>query len=518
MKRILSVFWIFLLLTACAAEPQEIPQELPQEGSAPQAQSVPESEPAEPEFSEGDPDPVSYIFIEDGQRFAKLGGKKPAGETLEEMPAAPFVEHDAFYFPLQFVAEAMGVQYAFTNNCAYLQCDGHMTQFFMDSPRFIVDGVEGRVEGERRLYRKGRQYGPVDEHFTPVLRDGVVFLPVEYLPEEFRMSYNSFGPQLRIEDYGDQVFFQVFFQNDRWLPTEVKTAHAVTLYAGVSEALADGERVPLPAAPFVENDIFYYPVEAMAEWMEVGYSRAGDTFRLFTSDDDIQLFLNSRRYVLNGQAGMRETAHIPADDAFVPVERNGVVFLPSDFLLGDMGRFFLIDEYPNPEPGIVIFTHRRIEEDGIGGFYLEHKFDETPPELRAGLHCIGKLGEFDMDYDVIGYTGGGLDVHVLRLKPDGQNGGSLDGTISAVLTTNPEFSTPRGLRCGDLPRRAWELYAYGGGGGYPRLRYDCPDNGPISAIGFSLMNEVTVHLGMPYYIVQGVPDEWFDTPAFWESE
>lgn len=54
MKRILSVFWVFLLLTACATELQEIPQELPQERAAPvmQAQAVPESEPAEPEFTE----------------------------------------------------------------------------------------------------------------------------------------------------------------------------------------------------------------------------------------------------------------------------------------------------------------------------------------------------------------------------------------------------------------------------------------------------------------------------------
>lgn len=266
---------------------------------------------------------------------------------MEEMPAAPFVEHDAFYFPLQFVAEAMGVQYAFADGCAYLQWDGHMTQFFVDSPRFIVDGVEGQVEGERRLYRKGWQYGPVDAHFTPVLRDGVVFLPVEYLPVEFRMSYNSFGPQLRIDDDGDHVYFQ----NDRQLPTEVKTAHAVTLYAGVPEALADGERVPLPAAPFVENEIFYFPVKAMAEWMEVGYSRSGDSFCLFSSDDSIQLFLDSRQYVLNGQTGQREGERkiftpeplydnsIPVDDSYVPVERDGVVFLPSDYFLGDMGSF-----------------------------------------------------------------------------------------------------------------------------------------------------------------------------------
>ncbi len=296
MKRILRVFWVLLLLTACAAEPQEIPQEAPAPVTLEREPAVPEPMREEPEFSPVNPNPVRDILMEAGQRTAQ------ANSEPVEMPAAPFVEHDTFYFPLQFVAEAMGVQYAFADSCAYLQWDGHMTQFFIDSPRFIVDGVEGQVGGERRRYRKGVPLGPVDEYFTPLLRDGVVFLPVEYLPVEFRMSYNSFGPQIRLESDGNRMFFK----NDRLPPTDVKTAHAVTLYAGVCEALADGERVPLPAAPFVENEIFYFPVEAMADWMEVGYSRTGDTFSLFTSDDSIRLFLNSRQYVLNGQTGQRE--------------------------------------------------------------------------------------------------------------------------------------------------------------------------------------------------------------------
>ncbi len=293
-------------------------------------------------------------------------------------------------------------------------------------------------------------------------------------------------------------------------------------------------RVPLPAAPFVENEIFYFPVEAMADWMEVGYSRTGDTFSLFTSDDSIRLFLNSRQYVLNGQTGQREgerriytpqsmnNNYIPVDDTYVPVERDGVVFLPSDYFWGDMGYFFLIEEYPVPQPGMVIFTHRKMEELGIGGFYLRHKFDETQPELRAGLHCIGNLGalESDPDYDIIGYTGNGLDVHVLRLRHDAEweNSGSMDGTISAVLTTNPEIPTPRGLRCGDMPRRAWELYGTGPhAGAAPVLRYECPDNGPITAVGFAYFWETSVHMGAPYHTLYGKLDEWFETPGFWES-
>lgn len=519
MKRMLCMLWTLLFLVSCAAPPQESPQEVPaREAVTLDPDTVaPESEPEGPAFSPVNPRPAGSIVMESGQRRADVDSQ------WVEMPAAPFVEHDSFYFPLQFLAEAMGVQYAYANGCAYLQCGEHVTQFFIDSPHFIVDGVEGRVEGTRRLYRKGLPEGRVDEYFTPVLRDGVVFLPIEYLPAEFRSSYNSFGPQVRLDGLGNVVCFQ----NDRRPPVKTSSAIAVTLYAGVSEALADGESVPLPAAPFVENGSFYFPVEAVAELLGLGYLQTGNSFVLSNSEHGVRFFLNSRLFVLNGETGHREGVrrtfapngdYLPADDSFVPVERDGVVFLPANYL-GDSRSFlrcklFHLEE--DPVTGMVILSDPFVAEQGIGGFYLGHKFDETPPELRAGLHCIGKLGEYEEEYDIIGYTGNGLHVHVTRRKPGGYNGGNLDGTISAVWTADPAIPTPRGLRCGDMPRRAWELYGHGDGS-YPLFRYDCPDNGPITAIGFAYFREVTVYIGAPYYTVVGVPDEWFDTPPFWES-
>ncbi len=518
MKRILNVFWMLLLLTACAVEPQEIPQVLPQEVPEPVTVEPAEPERAEPEFSSVNPNPVRDILMKAGQRIAQANSKPL------EMPAAPFVEHGAFYFPLQFVAEAMGVQYVFTDGCAYLKYDDHVTQFFIDSQRFIVDGVEGRAEGERTQFCDGLPKAPVDESFTPLLRDGIVFLPVEYLPVEFRLSYNSFGAQMCPEN--DNL---VCFQNDLFTEAERGTALAVTLCPNVSEALVDGVRTPLPAAPFVENGIFYYPVEAVVEQLGVGYSRTGDTFRLFNAKHDVQFFLNSRQYVSDNRPGLREGSRdvfasgrkiVPVDNNYVPVERNGVVFLPSDFcdiedivsFLGELGY----NEYPDAE--MVIFTSHIREERGIGGFYLWHKFDETPRELRADLHCIGKLGEYegayDYEYDIIGYAGNGLNVHVLRLKPGRQNTGWRDGTISAVSTTNPEYSTPRGLRCGDMPRRAWEIYGYEFT--HELYFYWSEPNGPITDICFSVLKELPRRKRNFSYLF-GEAYEWFETPGFWES-
>lgn len=526
MKRILCVFLTLLLLTACAAQPQEISQGVPvsEPVTLDPDLAVPDSKPSEPEFSPVNPYPASYVSLEAGDRVAYLDGR------TAKLPAAPFVEHDAFYFPLQFVAEAMGVEYAFADGCAYLRYDGHITQFFVNSPRFIVDGVEGRVEGERRLYREGLPQGPVDMFFKPVLRNGAVFLPVEYLPAAFRRAYNSFGAQM-CPDRQQTVRFE-----NNLFPTETGPALAVTLCPNAPEALVNGERTPLPAAPFVENDVFYFPVETVAQWMGVGFSRSGDTFWLFNSSYDTRFYLNTRDYVMNGRIGERDGTrraftsrdYVPVDDTYVPVERDGVIFLPSDYMEGVGCCFWYWTEYTGyseaPEPGMVIIENFSIPEDGLGGFYLGQTFDETAPELRAGLQCTSTLGEFG-EYDIVGYTGGGLTVHVLRLRPGEPNSGQCDGTVAAVFTTNPAIPTPRGLRCGDTPRRAWELYAYGPMG----FRFSCPDNGPITIAGFVRLtqDQVTTPTGAPYDPIPNegldfhdgpfLPDEWLSSPPFWQT-
>lgn len=262
------------------------------------------------------------------------------------------------------------------------------------------------------------------------------------------------------------------------------------------------------------------------EQFGVGYSRTGDTFRLFDAKHDVQFFLNSRQYVSDNRPGLREGFRdvfapgyesVPVDNNYVPLERNGVVFLPSDFCEAE-GLFWQFEctgynEYPDAK--MLIFTSHIREERGLGGFYLWHKFDETPQELRAGLHCIGKLGEYEEEYDIIGYAGNGLTVHVLRLKPGMENIELYDGTISAVSTTNPEHSTPRGLRCGDMPRRAWEIYGYEFAHGL-YFHWTEP-NGPVTDIRFSVLKELPGKKRNSSYLF-GEAYAWFETPGFWESQ
>ena len=484
MKRLFYALLSLVLLTACAAEPLEPPQEVP----------APEPERTEPVFSPVNPDPADHIIVRLDKRYAQVDVKSL------EMPAPPFLEHDTFYFPLQFVAEAFGVQYAFANGCAYLQCDGHITQFFIDSTRFVVDSVEGHAEGNHALFREGLPQAPVDERFTPLLRDGVVFLPVDFLPTQFRSAYNSFGAQMCPEDCENNG---VHFFNDRFPPTETDTALSVSLFPNDTEALVNGVPTQLPAAPFIENDVFFFPVETMAELMGVGFERIGNSFRLFNSDYEVRLFLNSRLYVMNGQAAQRVRNHrvftpwpnyVPVDDSYVPVERDGVIFLPSDYFQDQQAfyhrEFFHLHEDLYPESGVVVFSDPSADEQGIGGFYLNHKFDNTPPELRANLRCVGKIGEYE-GYDILVYFHGGLTVHVLRLQPGQANTLCIDGVITAVAATNPAFSTPRGLRCGDSPERARQLY----GNDFtltPHGQY--LKNGPITAIAFLSQYDDTIRM------------------------
>ncbi len=94
----------------------------------------------------------------------------------------------------------------------------------------------------------------------------------------------------------------------------------------------------------------------------------------------------------------------------------------------------------------------------------------------------------------------------------------MDGWIIAVEVTDPAWPTPRGLRCGDMPRRAWEISGYGPSETGYGFYFNCPDNGPITAIGFVELKVEKLYIDLDHPFPRGTPaPEWFETPAFWES-
>lgn len=237
-------------------------------------------------------------------------------------------------------------------------------------------------------------------------------------------------------------------------------AGGITLYAGSDTALVNSQPVQMPAAPFVENDIFYLPLQFVAETMGWKYQYADGTVRLQSFLHWTTLTVGERTICADGA----EATVMGGDaaDFYVPVERDGVVFMPFDFLDArtDNDTVSQIDFYAQwfPEGGYVIIKGDG-KEEGLGGFYVWDIYDNLPAEQRAGMEELGVVAVSRDVYDVVEYGADGLFVHVLRLQDGYENTDQLDGYISAVYTTNPEIPTPRGLRVGDSISRIYTTYS-----------------------------------------------------------
>ena len=265
-------------------------------------------------------------------------------------------------------------------------------------------------------------------------------------------------------DYGDAAF-----------------CGGVTLFAGDTLALVNSEEVTMEGAPFFEGDAFYVPLRFAAETLGWHYAEDGDAIALsatktwewsvdFAPDggyylrpcepvtQELGLTVGERAFTRNGDA-------VESCSAGVPVRKNGVVYLPLDFLTFSDGEgqqsvpwLFGGSSY-DPETGYAILNGQR-NEAGLGGFTVWQNWDELPEAQREGFAETGMLGQSSIgEYNVVEYTRGGLRVHVLRLMAGGtESSGDYDGAIVGVYTSDPDIATPRGLRPDDPWEKAEQVY------------------------------------------------------------
>lgn len=236
-------------------------------------------------------------------------------------------------------------------------------------------------------------------------------------------------------------------------------AGGITLYAGSDTALVNSEPVEMPAAPFVENDIFYIPLQFVAETMGWEYQYEDGTVRLQSSLHWTTLTVGERTICADGVDATVTGGD--AADFYVPVERDGIVFMPLNFLSArtdnDTRSSLSFRTQMFPEDGYVLLSgHGR--ENGIGGFYVWDIYDNLPEQQRACMRELGVVAVSRDVYNVVEYGADGLFVHVLRLQDGYENTDQLDGYISAVYTTNPDIPTPRGLRVGESVSRISTTY------------------------------------------------------------
>lgn len=266
-------------------------------------------------------------------------------------------------------------------------------------------------------------------------------------------------------DYGDAAF-----------------CGGITLFAGDPVALVNSEEVTMEGAPFFENDEFYVPLRFAAETLGWHYAEDGDAITLsaaktwewcvdFAPDGGyflrpcepvtqaLHLTVGERAFTLNGEA-------VESCSAGVPVRRDGVVFLPLDFLTFFDGK----EQQPVPwlfggstydsETGYAILNGQR-NEAGLGGFAVWQNWDKLPEAQREGFaQAETQPGPLSIgDYDIVAYTRGGLSVHVLQPMTGGTEFSSdFDGAITGVYTSDPNIATPRGLRPGDSWEKAEQIY------------------------------------------------------------
>lgn len=231
----------------------------------------------------------------------------------------------------------------------------------------------------------------------------------------------------------------------------------ITLYADSPTAFVNSEPIDIPATPFVENGIFYIPLQFVAETMDWSYQKQNDIVTLRFGNFETELTIGERSICVDGEQTTVncydwQFSEADADhDPYVPIVREHAVFIPCNFLSARtdqdiLSRLSFRTQW-FPEEGYAILSGHG-KEDGLGGFYVWDIYDDLPEVQRAGMEELGVVGFSREAYDDVEYGADGLFVHVLRLRDGCEDMDRLDGVISAVYTTNPEIATARGLCVG----------------------------------------------------------------------
>ena len=244
-----------------------------------------------------------------------------------------------------------------------------------------------------------------------------------------------------------------------------ENAYALTLRAGDSDALLNGEAVSLSAPPFVRNESFYLPLEPVAELLGGRCLLQGSQVTLELMGHTSVYTLYNGNFTVDGEAFRLpevRTAFSPSRDhltvaeTFGPVLEQGKVFLPLTFLeTCDAG---LRLDWIDPEHAMVILSSFQ-HELGVKEAKLLYRYEHLSPEFRNSLTDLGLVGQVgDLPYDEQKYANDGVALYVMRLRPGFQDLEHMDGKIAAIHVTGRGPSTPRGLRVGDDVQRAKLLY------------------------------------------------------------
>lgn len=265
----------------------------------------------------------------------------------------------------------------------------------------------------------------------------------------------------------------------------------VSLRAGSTEALYCGnlngtmhygDPATLSAAPFIQDGVFYFPLEDVVPLMGGTCQIKGDAAEVYLYEQELIFRVGSQEITIDGV-----THRSYCEDERAPQMIDGIFYLPQGFTASNQGTGLDGPElWLYPDMGIMILSKSTAVkcELGAAGAWLEEPFAQVPASVRASLRSKGTEPVAPRGgYDAERYDGDVISIWVARSNDPEDETPALDGCVVAVHLTGDTYCTWRGLRVGDSRERAELLYGDLG-----------PDSSLFQAFPFEVEFDETDHV------------------------
>ena len=199
--------------------------------------------------------------------------------------------------------------------------------------------------------------------------------------------------------------------------TENDGQYVVSIFRDSSTAFCNGEKVILSAPPFLQGDIFFYPLQDIARLYGATYFFDGRFIRIDTGFSTLICELGKGAFTLNGASYSTtqydsfhpERSYVPVTDEYVPQIVNGTVFVPLDFFGSHFTWGGSLLAFPEDDMAIWGEFHN---ENGIDGVKLGYYYDLIPQGMRNAAVCDGVVDQV-LTYNIVRYRLEGMEIYVM---------------------------------------------------------------------------------------------------------
>ena len=228
----------------------------------------------------------------------------------------------------------------------------------------------------------------------------------------------------------------------------------LSLRAGSTHILLNGEDAELQFSPFISDGVFYVPLREIAEL-------CGGVVKYLPEDQSVLLAFPqtmqrdaafARLWLASGEIKLDAETTGPAAGILpvsTPIVMDGHTFVP----IGYFFRFGCATPVVSEDQAILFSTGYRV---GAGPFNIEDDFNALAPEVQAQFYPTGEYTVYENDtgrQEV--WTNGDVDL-ILAVGSRYWEEGSRP--ILRIEVKNPGISTDWGLQVGDSAQRYYDLY------------------------------------------------------------